>query len=522
MELAPNVVVVSVDTLRADALGFAGHAGAETPHLDRLAERGTRFVHAIAPVPRTTPALGSLLTGTAPRTHGSFDTGDPIGDVPTLAELLRERGYRTLAVSTNESAGPDQGLARGFDLFVTQAQVEAFLGSRRVRDFGPDPPNPTGWASGTTMLAMRHVSELASEQPFFLWVFYFDPHFLYRPPPAWQEGKGGEACRDLYREWETRRRESGLVFADVGGVARAVVEDCRRLYDREVAYTDAEVGSLLEGLEQEGRLENAVVVFVADHGENFGEGGLFFEHGSNAHDAGLRIPMVFAGSGIAAGRTVELPSSLADVAPTVLELVDGEAPGRAEFDGRSLARYLRGDRDPPEAPDRILFARSSSSTYNEATHLLQTGRVLGRACLNGPRFTLCKSPVRAPGVVRMYDHEADPGLTEDVADRHPDEVVRLLEAWERWPPETARERVAWTPDFKLVDRPRLEGGYRRFLYHLPSDPGESLDVGDRFPDVRARLGAALDRWFSEPDAARRAPTPDSRVEETLRSLGYLP
>lgn len=516
-----NIVVISVDTLRADALGITGDASATTPHIDSLAARGTWFTEAIAPIPRTTPALASFHTGLWPQHHGSRDVGDAIGEVATLAEILNERGYTTLAVSANASAGPDQGFDRGFDHFVTYGDLVDRYGKNLYRDLTDVGPEQPGWATVVNEQVLNLVDEAPSDEPFFLWAFYFDPHFQYRPPSPWQDDVAAESCWQLYEYFEARRKLAGQVFSDVHGVASEALEDCRKLYAAEIAYTDFEIGRLLAALEERGRLRNTVVVFLADHGENFGEGGLYFEHGDNAHDAGLRVPLAFAGPGVEANKRDRGPVSLVDVTPTLLGLLglDGLAQG---MDGIDLTSRLR----PGGAPDRaarqrVVFAESATAVWNEAVEHVTTGRTWWRVCINGPPFTLCEIPKEAPGEFLLYNHEEDPGLLQDIASNHPEVVEELRAAWQHWPHESARQRVARTAGFKLVEFPLLEGGYEAKLFYLPDDPAEEVNVAGEYPEVFEYLHAALARWTANlpPMPERQA---DPELEAVLRSLGYVP
>jgi arylsulfatase A-like enzyme len=516
-----DLLLISVDTLRADALGAAGNAEAHTPNLDRLIAGGTYFTAAVTPIPRTTPALGSLLTGRWPQRHGSRDVGDPIGAVATLAEILRGHGFATVAVSANSSAGPKQGLDRGFERFVTYEDLEELYAGRLYSDLSGATPDKPGWAKAVTDQALERIGELPTGEPWFAWLFYFDPHFLYRPPAPWQDEVEAEKCWQLYAYYQQHRRLAGQVFADVGGVASAAREDCLRLYRAEVSYADHEIGRLLAALEERGRLDDTLIVFTADHGENFGEGGLFFEHGDNAHDAGLRVPLAFVGPGIAKRRRDGGAVSLVDVVPTVLALLglDSEPPST---DGRDLSpRLAPGGEAGEEDLSRIVFAESATAIWNESVEHVTTGRTWWRVCINGPRFSLCEIPEDAPGEYLLYDHVADPNLTRDVAADHPEEVEVLRAAWKNWPPESARQRVARTAEFKLVETPRLTGGYGDALYHLATDPEETVDVRERYPQVYETLRAALDEWTSElPAPPPRAPDPE--LEASLRALGYVP
>lgn len=516
-----NLILLSIETLRADHLGIAGHPEAHTPNLDRLLASGTYFTQAITPLPRTTPALASLLTGLAPHHHGSREVTDPIRHGVLLAELLRERGFFTAAVVGNQSAGPRQGLDRGFDRFVTALDLEREFEGRLYRDNTDVPPTARGWAAVTNAKVADVLAGAPEDQPLFLWLFYFDPHFLYRPPEPWNSRIPAPKCRELYARVAGKPWLGGKVFNNIGEMSRPALDDCRRLYDGEIAYLDGEVGQLLRMLDEAGRLDDALVVVTADHGENFGEGGLYFEHGENAHDAGLRIPLGFSGPGIAAGRREGGAVSLLDVMPTVLAQlgIPGETQPRMDGDDLS-ARFSPSATRRAEEERRIVFAESASALFPEAFSHVVTGRMGGRVCWNGPRYTLCENPGAVPNAVQLFDHLEDVDLQHDLASTRPADVKALLEVRRRWPAESARFRVARTARFKLVESPKGEGGYVSTLHDLAADPREEVDVGARFPDVRRQLEEALRAWFDTAPGWETLPR-DPERERVMRALGYI-
>jgi arylsulfatase A-like enzyme len=408
-------------------------------------------------------------------------------------------------------------LARGFDHFATYRDLLNDYGDDLYQERSPAPPSAKGWATATTERTLWLVDQAALDRssPYFLWVFYFDPHFVYRPPAPWQEGVEAEECWDLYDEFASQPERGGEVFADIGGVSSQALADCRRLYDAEVAYTDSQVGVLLAGLETRGLLDNTLVVFTADHGENFGEGGLFFEHGENAHDAGLRVPLVLAGPDIAAGRVDPTAVSLVDIFPTALSWLGLTADEGMELDGEDLLSRLSPEVSPAPAADRIVFAESASALWNEAREPLITGRIGGRVCANGDRLTLCVEGDQTT----VFERSVDPALMVDIVGRFPEEEKVLAAALQTWPAESARQRVARTARFKLVQFPRLQGGYRSELYDLRGN-GEGVDVSRRFARVAEVLAAALEDWATGiPRELRREA--DAEREQTLRNLGYL-
>ena len=512
----PNIILVTVDTLRADAL-LDGPNRARTPHLDELIARGTRFTQAIAPMPRTTPALATLLTGLWPHEHGSREVGDPIrNDVTTLATILAQAGYSTAAVSANNSAGPKQSLDRGFESFVSGDDLKSRYEGRLYRDRTDVPPTGVGWAEATTDETLRLAAAAPPEKPLLLWTLYFDPHFFYRPPSPWQDEHVGSRCFALYDAFLDGQVSCGEIVDARVPIASEALDDCRELYRKEVEYTDSEIGRLLDGLEELGRLDNAIVVFTADHGENLGEGGLHYEHGENVHDAGLRVPLAIVGPDVAAGRDDDGVTGLIDVMPTLLGILGLDQPATSGVDlGPRLSPESSG---ASAGTRRALFAESASGFCGDSHRLLTTGRMEGRACIRGDGYAYCVDA--QSGAQTLYDIGSDPRMQTDVLEGFPEVATKLKTAFERWPPESARERTARTSRYKLVQRPLFEGGYRTQLYDLHVDPGETTDVLAQHVELGARLAALLEEWTAGIGPMRQREL-DEELLEDLRALGYV-
>jgi arylsulfatase A-like enzyme/Flp pilus assembly protein TadD len=283
----PNVLLVTLDTLRPDALGWVAGRNA-TPALDRLALEGFRFPSAVSPVPLTFPAHASMLTGVLPRRLGTRDNGQALATGPaTLAEISKAQGYATAAFVSGYPLARAFGLDRGFDVY--DDRFSAGEGETLERR-----------ASETTAAA---VSWLASaRRPWFLWVHYFDPHYPYEPP------------RELVRPGR------------------------RGAYDGEVVFADRSIGDLLARAEASAG-EKLLTVFAGDHGESLGEHGEG-THGFFIYDSTVLVPLVFRLPGTIRPGESRAPARLVDVAPTVLELLG--LPGLEEVDGTSLLPTLRG------------------------------------------------------------------------------------------------------------------------------------------------------------------------------------
>lgn len=294
---SPNVLLITLDTTRADHLGCYGMKGARTPVLDALASRGALFEQAHASVPLTLPSHAVLLTGQLPSTLNLRVNGLKLReDVETLATRLQSVGYWTAAVVSSVILSRDYGLSRGFSVYDDRMTL--------APTGGGDPEERR--AEEVTDAALQAVK--GANGPAFLWVHYYDPHYDYRPPEPYAKEFQG------------------------------------RLYDGEIAYMDAAIGRLLEGLRKRGFLENALVVVAGDHGEGLMEHGER-QHGIFLYEYALHVPLFVVWEGrIPPGRRVGDLCGLDDVAPTVLDLLGSRPEGA---DGRSLKPLMEGGSLPP-------------------------------------------------------------------------------------------------------------------------------------------------------------------------------
>jgi len=493
----PDILIVTVDTLRADHLSAYGYTGNRTPTIDGLLARGVTFTNATTPMPRTTPALATMLTGLPPQLHGSREVNQAIRDVPLVSEILRAHGYATLAVSGNLAASPRFGLDPGFDRFDVLTR-------------------PDNGADRITALALERVAEMPDDAPKLVWVHYMDPHADYDPPAPWHDVPDRESCDALLPLALSDGWAPGLIFNDRDGVASKALQSCTELYDGEISFVDTELARLLDGLRSPMDLDDAIIVFAADHGENLGEDGLYYEHGPSLHDAALRVPLGIAAPEITP-RIDRGSATLEDIAPTVLSLAGLPARESRQMKGRDLTPRLRGDADEPAGDERLVFAESGSALEVHSFAWLDSGRSDQLHCLNLDRFSLCGAPGEEPG---LFDHRADPMLTRDLRDQHPETYRRLLAMRKKWPPEDVRRRCVRIPGFKLEARPRPEGGYAFALYDLEHDPAETRDVSTEHPRLSARLRKALDEWMAGlPPVEHRQRS--SEEVKSLRALGYI-
>ena len=312
------LLLISVDTLRADHLGAHGSQLGATPNLDRLAEESIVFTAAYAPSSHTLTSVSALMTGRYPEEIGVRNNESAVAaSVPTLAAALREAGWRTHAVVSNWVLRRSSGLAAGFDGYDdTFPQLEATR------------PMPERIAADTTTAALRAIQGCRAERDArcFVWVHYQDPHGPYQPPDGLRE-----RCLERERAAPDGRRGLPLLsdFSGIGGIPDyQAIDDQREIafyragYDGEVAYLDQEIGRLLAGLGAEA--ERAIVVFSADHGESLGERDLWFAHGEHLTDAQVRVPIWLRVPGRRPARRDDV-ASLLDLHATLLRLATAAA-----------------------------------------------------------------------------------------------------------------------------------------------------------------------------------------------------
>jgi arylsulfatase A-like enzyme len=419
----PDVLLISVDALRADRLGFAGHAAARTPNVDRLAREGAVFTEAITSVPRTTQSFASIFTSRYPSQHGVRQIGQRLPEqAVTLAEILREAGYWTGAVSANGVASPEQGLEQGFDTFTDAQTLKKHYGLQG-KIHGPRPE--MGRAEAATREALRLLEWGAA--PRLLWVHYMDPHFVYNPPAPFNQAVDWRRFTFYLERLKFRRPRVSTIF-NLHGLSSKALPEVSALYDAEIAYTDHWIGRLLGDLRRD-----TLVIFTSDHGESLGEHGYYFEHGAFVYQASMAIPLVFWWPGsVGAGLRIEEPVAALDILPTLLGLLDLAPPADAAFAGIDLSQHLRVGGDGGLPPGRAHFGESGVA-FLDGNPLREKG---------GERWTMVRwgrwKLIRIPGAggVRweLYDLEADPGEAVDLAAGEAgrvDALRGLLEAWLR-------------------------------------------------------------------------------------------
>jgi arylsulfatase A-like enzyme len=342
----PNVLLIVIDTLRADHLGSYGYDRPTSPHLDALAASGTRFALARSTSSWTAPAVASILSGRYPVEHAVERFSTPLAaEALTIAEAHRDAGYATAAISANPAyVTPEMGFAQGFDSFevlhgppALPTSPDAVPGDANFRRFVE-----VATADQVTDAALRWINTRKHDQrPFFFYLHYFDPHAGYHPPAEYAARFGASLDAPLATAAQAALLRS-FKAPDQHDLRTLIA-----LYDAEIAFTDAEIGRLLAGIDRVER--RTLVVVTADHGEEFGDhGGLM--HGRTLWEEQLRVPLILNGPRVPNGVTVEQPISLVSLWPTLAALT-GVAPPRG---GERRAATLADGGGT--ARDRLMFA----------------------------------------------------------------------------------------------------------------------------------------------------------------------
>jgi arylsulfatase A-like enzyme len=435
----PNIVLLILDTVRADRFTWDGAPRVVAPRIEALAREGTVYTAAFSPAPWTVPAHASLFTGRYPSAHrtdcGSLHLPDP---ETTLAEALRDAGYRTVGYTANPWLGGDSNFKQGFDTWgetwreVPEGSPDtgASLNNQRIERF-------LRWYAG---------NEDARRQPFFLFANYFEAHLPYHPPEP-ERGRMLRAGADPARVERLSHLGHPDEMAFILGRSDLTAGDVALLgdlYDGEVAYVDRRVGEVLDWLSETRLLDDTIVVVAADHGENLGEHGML-DHKMSVHATLLRVPLVLRWPrGIEAGRRIDAPVQLHDLFPTLLALARVAAPDGAPIEAKLLPGIAGGHgreskepivgefAGPPTDFLKVMAEAFPGADLSRFDRTLVSYRSGGYTLLWG-----------SDGRHALYRSDDDPGETNDLAAADPATVRRMagdVDAWLHRPARGAPPR----------------------------------------------------------------------------------
>ena len=424
-----------MDTARADRFTWNGSPRPLAPALTDLAKESTVYTQAFSPAPWTVPAHASLFTGRYPSLHGTDCGSLRLPDSEqTLAELLHDAGYRTVAYTANPWLGTTYNFQQGFDTYgETWREVPA-----GAEDSGAAITN----AKVERFLNWRHDNPDASRQPFFLFLNYFEAHLPYHPPQPergrWlRPGVADERVARLSRLGHPDEMRFILGQSDLTPDDLLVLGD---LYDGEIAYVDRRVGEVIDMFRRTGLLEDTIVAVLSDHGENLGEHHLL-DHKMSVHATLLRVPLLLRyPRRVQAGRRIETPVQIHDLFPTLLSLASVRPPDGVVVEARMLpgAGHPDAERHAGEAiigefaGPPLEFLQVMRQTFPGAD-LSRFDRTL--VALRQDGYTIHWG---SDGRHALYGPD-DPGETRDLAAGDPDRLRRMTEAVESWLHRPARE-----------------------------------------------------------------------------------
>lgn len=472
-----NVLLITLDTTRADRLGCYGYSLAKTPVLDRLARQGVLFERAYAPVPLTLPSHASMLTGLYPPEHGLRNNGQAAlsQGLPTLATELHAAGYETGAFVAAFVLDHKFGLHRGFETYDDDLSLSdpSLDGHHQYRD-----------ASLVIDAALKWLRP-RSRKPFFCWVHLFDPHYPYLTHEDW----------------------FGMQFKD-------------RPYDAELAYVDKQIDRLISTLQKTGALDHTTIVVVGDHGESLGEHGEL-SHSMTVYDATLRVPLLVVSPGMnRSGHRVAEPVSLVDLTPTLLDQL-GQKP-IAHASGRSLRAALWGE------PLPVL------PCYAETDEPYHAGHWSPLRALITPQWKYIRSPRS-----ELYDLTADPRELRNLATESPEQLQKLegeLTAWEERMNQRLADNVALTEQERRALSSLGYASYRKSIgeaerplrdikdmlpyYYKLNDAAAMMDAGryDIAEPVLREVLAADEDYFAAHGELGRCLLKQEKLPEAVQSL----
>lgn len=345
----PNVVLITMDTTRADHLSLYGYVRRTTPFLTNIGRNGVVFQKAYSVASWTLPSHASLFTGKLPSVHGAMETHwwlDSSED--TMAEILKRSGYYTGGFVSGPYLLSSLNMGQGFDYYDDQLDfgsgIQRLIAVKMIRSVFHF---KFGWMDGQRN--GREVTDRAIEwlssfhnHPFFLFVNYFDPHDPYQPPPPFDtlfdptyHGDMNGIIRNLYSDRETGRRRKG--GKDGPFLTNDDYYHLQALYDGEITFMDLQIARLIRFLQTSNKFDNTIVIILSDHGESIGDHQIL-DHGHTLYEEQVHIPLIVEGPGIPANWRISALVRSIDILPTVLQLIHVSAP--ADIQGKSFADYF--------------------------------------------------------------------------------------------------------------------------------------------------------------------------------------
>lgn len=399
----PNVLLITMDTLRADAVGIYGDPRLKTPAMDSLGRQGTRFSLAMTPEPQTNPTHASIFTGMFPGRHGVMHHMASLlsPDVKPIAEILSEAGYATAGHYSWISFDPQySGLERGFATYERHTVDRSWPSDRKADWY----EQYLDSKADVTTDGVLSWAENGVTEPFFLWIHYNDAHWPYAPPAPF------DTMFDQCQTCLDGSMDSVIRIAEGYSPTTEEIAHLRGLYDGEVAFEDQQLGRVIDWMRDKGILDNTIVVLTADHGEGFWEKGLW-SHQEVLYNTAARVPLIIRYPAMApAGGVVDAPVSTVDILPTILDMLGMTHPGGLE--GYSMLPLILGQQT---SEDRAVFSQ------------LWDG---GKLAVVYRGMKLIEN--RQTGTIELYDVRSDPAEASNLVNSQPDVARDLKDRLDEW------------------------------------------------------------------------------------------
>ncbi|MCD6099139.1 MAG: sulfatase [Candidatus Marinimicrobia bacterium] len=463
----PNIILISIDTLRADHLSCYGYHRETTPNIDRIAEGGVLFKNAYSTAVWTPPAHASMLTGLYPSQHGVVDQNKLDKNIPTIAEVLQRNGYRTAGFVNNSQVGALVGLDRGHDDFfevwrgisakdVLGRVVRKVTKLRGVSDNG---------AEKTNQLVLKWLQKNRSDfQPFYLFIHYIDVHNPLKAPYPFRFRYLTKSVRknvDMKKIWKVAHNPL-ICFTDQIELTTEEIEALICLYDEEIAYLDHKIGELLDHLREWKLLDNTLLIITADHGEHFGEHNLY-SHVASLYEPVIHIPFIVRYPDIIeSGIKIEKIVQLVDIFPTILSV----AHINYTVDNGMIGRDLLSVRN--------------SEKYHEYIIAEWEGRI---PYFVKKRMQKSKQPIN----IAIFEH---------------------------------KQMMIRKNNYKYI----LTSEGKEELYNLSSDASEVNNIINKERKFADFLKIILDKWYTSLREAKHEENPneiDEDIKKNLEALGYM-
>ena len=414
-----NVILIVIDALRFGHLGISGYSRDTSPNMDKLAKESVFFSNAVTVIPSTTPSIASMMTGLYPHSHGlRFIHRQKLSPkAATLAEILQAHGYKTIGYDL-ESIG--SGIERGFDNFSSlQWRIKTKIKREAKKLLQKKEIKP---AEELAYFAEKQIKKHNGKK-FFLYMHYSDLHTPYSPPEPF-DGMfdPGYAGGSIFDDWDNKKKE--IIFGN--NLQKEEVRHAIAQYDGLIKFIDAQIGRIISCLESLSLKDKTLIVITADHGEGFGEHGLYFQHTLCLYEEGIRIPLIIRSPALKSPKKIESQVSSIDIMPTILDILG--IPLIEKVDGKSMVSAI----NTGEEGRQYVFAENGEMLFKENNRSFYPGIKGKWRMARSNEWKLIYIPHPEKDIYKLYNLISDPNETANLADKRPEIAAKLKDELHNW------------------------------------------------------------------------------------------